>query len=370
VKKPLNILLILLALLLLSLGTLWFWPSSEPEYNGHPVSWWFDKIGPPPPVAGTYTGRYYLSRETEAAFLSLGKSSLSFLLATVQQTESFPTKKKILNFVASACHIPLRQRFPIEEREKALWLLTKLGPQAEEAVPALIGLLRQSKDSEWRSGVIRVLSAMGQHAHAALPALLEAANDPRDYNRSAVAAALPQIARNADEILPCLERLLSDPSWPVCESAASSLSTMNRLPKRAVPGLLTLLARQDRSSQPPMLRALYQADPEVTFQHFLSRWHNPDPKTRANALHVLSQFEDRHGIALSCCVESIGDKDLLVRSAALQGIFLFGYRNQEAIGALMTAAVTADDLEKARMLRVLKAIDSQASDTFQPTRRR
>jgi HEAT repeat protein len=211
---------------------------------------------------------------------------------------------------------------------------------------------------------------MGQRAHAALPALLEAANDSRDDNRSAVAAVLPQIARNAEEILPCLERLLSDPSWRVCESAASSLSSMNRLPKRAVPGLLTLLARQDRDNQPPMLRALYQTDPEVTLQFFLSRWHNPEPKTRANALHVLSRFPDRHGIALSCCIESIRDKDLLVRSEALGGISLFGYRNQEAIGALMTAAVTADDLEKASMLKVLKAIDPQASETFQFIRRR
>jgi hypothetical protein len=119
-----------------------------------------------------------------------------------------------------------------------------------------------------------------------------------------------------------------------------------------------------------MLRALYKADPEVTFQFFFSRWHNPDPKIRANALHVLSQFEDRHGIALSCSIESISDNDLLVRSEALQGISLFGYRNPGAIGALMKAAVTADDLEKSQMLRVLKTIDPEAPDTFRPARRR
>jgi HEAT repeats/HEAT repeat len=353
VKKPFAILLTLLGLLLLLLGSLWFWPSSEPEHNGHPVSWWFDKIGPRPPLASMDNEHYYLTRDTEAAFVALGRSSLPFLVAKLQQIESSPTRNRILRFVASKCHIPLRQRFPDEERRKAIWILSRLGPQAEEAIPTLIDLLRQSKDSELRSGLIRIFSAMGQRAHAALPALLEAANDPRDFNRSAIASALPKIARNAEEIVPCLERLLSDPSWPVCESAASALSSMNRLPKRAVPGLLTLLARQERSSQPPMLRALYQADPEVTFQFFLSRWHNPDSKTKANALQILSQFEDRHGIALSCCIESIADKDLLVRSAALGGISLFGSRNQEAIGALMRAAVIADDLEKASMLRVL-----------------
>jgi hypothetical protein len=254
VKKPFNILLIILALVLLSLGILWFWPSSEPEYGGHPVSWWFDKVSAPPPVASSNhdsNERYYLGSDTQAAFRHFGTSSLPFLLAKLQQTESSPTKNKILHLVASTCRIPLRQRFPNEECQKALWILGKLGPQAEEAVPVLIDLLRQSKDSELRAAVIRTLPAMGQRAQAALSALLEAATDSHNDNRSAVAAVLPQIARNAEEILPCLERLLSDPSWRVCESAASSLSSMNRLPKRSVPGLLTLLARQERDSQLP-----------------------------------------------------------------------------------------------------------------------
>jgi HEAT repeat protein len=291
------------------------------------------------------------------------------LLAKIREEEPSPTRKKIRTFVASALRIPIRRQSPDEERRKALWLLGKLGPQAEQAIPVLVELFQKSKDPDLRGIILQVFASLGQRAHPALSLLITAANDPNESIRKEVALLLPRVAMNPEEIVPALEKLLLDPSWRVCESAAASLSSMDRFPKTAVPRLLPLFARQERSSQLAMLPVLYRADPDTTFQFFLERTHHQTPVVRATSLFILSQFKDRPAPVVSCLIEGLEDKEYLVRSAALYGLPPFSRDNPKTIAALMKAAIAAEGLEKAEILRTLEKVDPRSAESFRPVRR-
>ena len=99
--------------------------------------------------------------------------------------------------------------------------LGKLGPAAQEAVPALQEALR---NPDVRSTAAEALSKVGS---AALPALIQSLNDEDRSVRYLAAETLGRLGPAAEEALPALIQALKDPDSGVRSSAATALKRIS-----------------------------------------------------------------------------------------------------------------------------------------------
>jgi HEAT repeat protein len=130
-------------------------------------------------------------------------------------------------------------------RAMAATALTRMGPGAEPAVPALAKALAD-QDLDVRYWAASALKAVGPAAHAAVTALVKALDTfpggspaldgPVRYYadvRSVAAEALGVIGNRAKDALPALKKALTDPEPAVRSAAADALQRIGvRSPRR------------------------------------------------------------------------------------------------------------------------------------------
>jgi hypothetical protein len=120
------------------------------------------------------------------------------------------------------------------KRSNALWALREIGPQAAEAVPALIRMLNQRGEGEHPEAVANALGGIGPGARAAVPALAKLRADDDKRIRSAAARALSRIDPTVVAAVAALvEALDSDSEADACES----LGRMGPVARAALPAL-------------------------------------------------------------------------------------------------------------------------------------
>jgi HEAT repeat protein len=88
--------------------------------------------------------------------------------------------------------------------------LTRYGPRAAAAVPALREAVGSGSDVELRVAVIQALEAIGTDAVPALPALVPALRDPDPRVREEAARVLGRFGRHSRFALPALRDALED----------------------------------------------------------------------------------------------------------------------------------------------------------------
>jgi HEAT repeat protein len=105
--------------------------------------------------------------------------------------------------------------------------LSKLGPEAAPAVPALIDALK-SQQALVRQNAALALGNIGSSAKAAVPGLTDALRDPEWAVRRQAAVALGQLGPDAKSAVPALQRLTRDPSGPVNKAAKEALQRVGK----------------------------------------------------------------------------------------------------------------------------------------------
>jgi len=206
-----------IAAVVLVTGGWWiFRPVNDPTYQGQRASGWFAFVMSPN------------VKEREAAqkaFREMGAAALPFLIGRLRFRESPWTKKYQQFYSSRAQWLPrwVRSHLPIPHmesaemiRSRALIALQSLGDSAKPAVPDVARAL--SDESPFvRRNAADVLGRLGPNAQEALPALLEAlrTNDIRtaddgirQFQSEAVASALAKLAPALPEIVPALTRML------------------------------------------------------------------------------------------------------------------------------------------------------------------
>lgn len=135
------------------------------------------------------------------------------------------------------------------DRKQAADTLRRLGPEARQAIPALIQALGD-EDDYVRGLVVAALSTVGRRAEESIPALLEALEDESEYRREGAADALGSIGstQGAEAVIPALIQALEDPSPLVRRQAAGSLGFLSELGSQdgAIPALIQALEDEDR----------------------------------------------------------------------------------------------------------------------------
>ena len=120
------------------------------------------------------------------------------------------------------------------KRLYALYALFEIGPQAAEAVPALVRMLNQRGEDDDRGAVAAALGGIGPGARAAVPALEKLLADDDQRIRSASARALSRIDPTvAAAVAALVEALDSESAADACES----LGRMGSVAKAALPAL-------------------------------------------------------------------------------------------------------------------------------------
>lgn len=104
--------------------------------------------------------------------------------------------------------------------------LCELGPEAKEAVPALIEALADT-NNPFHWSVVQTLTAIGPEAHAAIPALLRVVKHG-EVNRSDVGLALQKIGPPTEAELPAIKEALNDPDEWVRTLAAEAIASMQQ----------------------------------------------------------------------------------------------------------------------------------------------
>ena len=131
-------------------------------------------------------------------------------------------------------------------RRAALVGLTRYGPAAEAAVPALVDSLGDN-DARIRRATVEALGAIGSNAEAAVPALVECLDDSDTNVRRAAAEALGNIGPKAEPAVSSLVECLDDNDTNVRRAAAEALGNIGLKAESAIPVLEKALDDEDES---------------------------------------------------------------------------------------------------------------------------
>lgn len=134
--------------------------------------------------------------------------------------------------------------------------LSRFGPEARSAVPALLKLMKEGEESQVRWNAVRTLGKIGPGAREAVPELIAALKDRDDHVREHAAEALGDIGPEAREGVPALIEILKDPIARVRRDAARSLGQIGPAAKVALPALKGLLNDEDPQVRQAATRAL------------------------------------------------------------------------------------------------------------------
>jgi HEAT repeat protein len=185
---------------------------------------------------------------------------------------------------------------------RVLPIISAIGPDAKEAVPALTGLLR-SKNAESRREVILALASIGPDARGTSPDLIKALGEKEFAHRPAAAFALGKIG--SKEAIPAIKEALKTPNNHVLRLAC-------------VWSLLQL----DPSN--PEYAAL--ALPEL-----IEAMENEKPEIRREAARALGKMGSGARSAVGTLQQRLRDKDYETRRASLIALAEIGADSEPAV---------------------------------------
>jgi HEAT repeat protein len=139
-----------------------------------------------------------------------------------------------------------------------------LGPDAQQAVPALIELYEQNVSPHSQSATSRALNAIGPEAQRmAIPSFLRAAASSNPPVREVAVWALYGIDAQHQQVVPALVNALSDTNFVIRVVAARGLGHFGTNGQQSVPALVRLLNDPSSRVRPDATNALEKIDPEA-----------------------------------------------------------------------------------------------------------
>ena len=173
---------------------------------------------------------------------------------------------------------------------------------AEEQVPALAELLRDSNSARVRRAAALALGELGHHAQEALPQLVESLSERDDNVRTAVAWAISQLDQHAPNVVSQLvEALRSARPGPHVRE-----------------GLADVFWRLEGHG-------------DVALSEIIKMLRDESPMVRALAARNLGRFGEPTGIAIKELAELVGDRDENVRWDATRAFGRLGKNAKEAV---------------------------------------
>jgi HEAT repeat protein len=264
-----------------------------------------------------------------------------------------------------------------EARRAALWAISLLGPEAKEAVSALIAVLDDPRE-DVLEGAIRSLQAIGPDAAPAAPTLALKLGDRRFFYNSGLSGshlAVDALAAIGPSAVPALIEALGSHSEEARGWAAVTLGRIGPAAQNAVPVLDRLVKKQGAlegtlavqalgkigpaaAEAIPTLHAAYDAlkpgDDYSTILDTLSmigappslglirQLDDPDPQRRVEAAILVGNFGPKARAAVGPLQAALGDLSRLVRVEAAAALARIDPSNARAWPVLILALNSTD----------------------------
>ncbi|UCG48962.1 MAG: HEAT repeat domain-containing protein [Phycisphaerales bacterium] len=192
------------------------------------------------------------------------------------------------------------------------------------------------KDVEVRRSAARTLEQKGPEAKDAIPALIEVLEDKDEYVRAAAARALGNTGPEAESAIPALMQAIKDQIMIVRMGAAMGLGGIGPRARNAIPALAEALQSQheDHNVKREAAEALGKIGPEAVPALAKALQHN-QYFVRRVAARALGET----GVAgaVPALIKALQDEDRSVRWITAQALGRIGSEAKEAIPALTEA---------------------------------
>ncbi len=260
-RRPVVIALVALGMIVLAMGWRRFGASwGEPRYQGRPLSYWTHQY------VVTNTGGWPFASLTDEAALAV----------RTMGTNTFPTLLRWIRSPYSEGDLRLKVAAWLEQRQVPFYerVLTPrsyqpdsaglafqtLGTAAQEAIPALVGMLQEPRNAPWAARSLTVIGPPGVEAlGTAMPGIAD------DTTRATVLAYLEYTIRpeQREMFVPILVKCQrEDSSQTVQLWAAQLLGWCTNLPSAAVP-LAEAIREGDQQSRMVAAQSLARFSPEA-----------------------------------------------------------------------------------------------------------
>jgi HEAT repeat protein len=207
-------------------------------------------------------------------------------------------------------------------------------PKAAVGVPWLIEAL---DDEPVRHLAAKALGDMGPEAKDAVPALLKASRVDDDLTRFPVAEALWKITRDAPTAVALLTESLKDGVFlPTRMDAASLLAEIGPASQPAAPSLVGMLGCGNEEAARVAAHAL-SAIGKKAVPLVVASLSSSNPSQRQFALHALGRIGLQEPDALSAVISALRDDAWLVRLTAANTLGAAAVETQEIVSALRAA---------------------------------
>ena len=222
------------------------WRPREPVYKGRTLHYWLRGYR-----AGGQQWNDSNQQLADEAVRHFGTNSFPILLEMVTARETAASLKLVrwsvkwrrwarkLPFVKIAPY-PRYQSYDAVEASHAF---RTLGPQASNAVPALVRLLDQDLPPPNHEMILGVLGFIGPSAKEAVTAVLRDLRAPDPSYRENAFFALCHIHPESELVVTNAIQALSDGDYTVCAQAAKALEMYGAEAKPAVPALLEMIQK-------------------------------------------------------------------------------------------------------------------------------
>jgi HEAT repeat protein len=274
---------------------------------------------------------------------------------------------------------------------EAVLAIREIGPDAEQAIPALVDTFGSPTSEETRSHAEKALARFGRRS---LPALLSALGHQDWRIRMHAASTLGLMPDNVECSLPSLVGLLEDPSPLVRRKAARSIGSFESRAALAVPNLRRALRDDEVRGYAAVALgdigpAAYSAVPDLiesledttngsrdkaaialgkigeraaaAIPALKKALRAEDANIRWSAANALGQIKGAAATTVPALTEALSDEDMFVRYFAAQSLARYGPDAREAVPRLAVLFRNGSDGEREIAADALMAIDSEAA---------
>ena len=213
---------------------------------------------------------------------------------------------------------PATAATPVEATMSAADALGEIGPNAAEATPALVAILKDP-NQEVRWSAADALGKIGPNAAEAVPALVTALKDPEKKVRGRAALALGKIGPRAAEAVPALAEALKDQDADVRGRAAAAFEGIGPAAADAVPALAEALKDQNADVRGRAAAALEGIGPAAV-PALAEALIGQDADVRSRAADALRGIGPAAADAVPALAKALIDQDADVRSRAADAL--------------------------------------------------
>jgi HEAT repeat protein len=330
----------------------------EPMYHGKPLSYWLQDA--------YQRGAYQIEASNttaEKAIHELGANSVPYLIR-LASTRYDSAPRRLLEAFArepnlATLHLP-RQEYKLQ---MSIWGFRLLGPQAKDAVPALIRLLTD-KDGWTRMDAAACLARIGPEAESAVPALL-AGLQATNINRQAYQNlrywslfALGEMGSRARSAVPQLETMTND------VAARLALIKIRQQPRQPFLEQLKDMSDPETWRQTAWLVGSLGTNAEPAIPLLLDVVAQSNLNFRATALGVLGDIHRQPDLCVPVIIPFLRSTNMNVRRMALYSIREFGAAAKPAVPDILRCLNDPDSWIQQQSTNALMMIDPAAAATL------